>query len=450
MPPPIAPNITVVNPINSPNLRIVGTVNGDVDGLPLVQTYDNIQSAINSCIGASATNQFAVLLMPNVYSTDLTCRDYVHLVGMDGTVIKAQTSNGIVLATMTAHNIIFDQSSTVTDASTINVPCMDSCTINREQPDTAHWQTSVWYPGELDTFEQGSNWYREYAMMKFDFSDIPSSATITAAMLHMHTTHGWGGSTTRYLGGVMRPESYYSATWNKYDGINAWAGAGATGVGDISPNGQVSVYPGIYGGNVDISINVLTLAPELLSGVTHGIKIWGGTGYTTTIDPSSTPHYPYITVTYTGGGVPTSTLPAGKTAKLYHCHYKGSTLVTTAVVVNSGATLYIQDCLIDATIHRGVQSAGVVYSLGNTYQTSLTDLINLSGGTFYTAGDSYSTSLGTITPRGNADMVDSLHAGHSSGQIPVSDGTVNTNLNADMVDGVHITYDALYKCYIIQ
>jgi hypothetical protein len=37
----------------------------------------------------------------------------------------------------------------------------------------------------------------------------------------------------------------------------------------------------------------------------------------------------------------------------------------------------------------------------------------------------------------NADMVDGLHVGNGTGQIPQSNGTVNVALNADMVDGLH-------------
>jgi hypothetical protein len=36
----------------------------------------------------------------------------------------------------------------------------------------------------------------------------------------------------------------------------------------------------------------------------------------------------------------------------------------------------------------------------------------------------------------NADLLDGLTSGHSSGNIPISDGTVNTNLNADLLDGL--------------
>ncbi len=48
----------------------------------------------------------------------------------------------------------------------------------------------------------------------------------------------------------------------------------------------------------------------------------------------------------------------------------------------------------------------------------------------------------TISPQGagsglNADKVDGFDAGHSSGQIPISDGQLNANLNADLVGGFH-------------
>ncbi len=39
----------------------------------------------------------------------------------------------------------------------------------------------------------------------------------------------------------------------------------------------------------------------------------------------------------------------------------------------------------------------------------------------------------------NADLLDDLTTGNSSGNIPISNGTVNTNLNADMVDDKSLT-----------
>lgn len=42
-----------------------------------------------------------------------------------------------------------------------------------------------------------------------------------------------------------------------------------------------------------------------------------------------------------------------------------------------------------------------------------------------------------VPTAGNADTIDSYHAGNASGQVSVSNGTLNTNLNADMLDGQH-------------
>jgi hypothetical protein len=48
------------------------------------------------------------------------------------------------------------------------------------------------------------------------------------------------------------------------------------------------------------------------------------------------------------------------------------------------------------------------------------------------------TSSTTLVTNLNADKVDSYHAGHSSGQVPVSDGTVNANLNAEQHNGLKV------------
>lgn len=44
----------------------------------------------------------------------------------------------------------------------------------------------------------------------------------------------------------------------------------------------------------------------------------------------------------------------------------------------------------------------------------------------------------TAETAGDGDTVDGYHAGHSNGEVPISDGTVNTDLNADMLDGYHV------------
>jgi len=47
----------------------------------------------------------------------------------------------------------------------------------------------------------------------------------------------------------------------------------------------------------------------------------------------------------------------------------------------------------------------------------------------------FDLSSATLNTNLNADYLDGLHAGNSSGYIPISNGTVNTNLNADLWDG---------------
>ncbi len=46
-------------------------------------------------------------------------------------------------------------------------------------------------------------------------------------------------------------------------------------------------------------------------------------------------------------------------------------------------------------------------------------------------------SDGALNAGLNADQLDGYHAGHAAGQVPVSDGQANTNLNADLLDGQH-------------
>ena len=95
-----------VDPIYANQIKIVGVVNGDINGKPLVTYSPTIQSAIDTCAAPSLTNQYVVLVLPGYYQTDLTCKDYVHIVGMgEATIIEAQTSGGIVTANMSISNI---------------------------------------------------------------------------------------------------------------------------------------------------------------------------------------------------------------------------------------------------------------------------------------------------------------------------------------------------------
>jgi hypothetical protein len=63
--------------------------------------------------------------------------------------------------------------------------------------------------------------------------------------------------------------------------------------------------------------------------------------------------------------------------------------------------------------------------------------VNAFGGTALKVEGPMTINNTTKVTNLNADLLDGLNSGNSSGNIPVSNGTVNTNLNADMVDGNH-------------
>lgn len=66
--------------------------------------------------------------------------------------------------------------------------------------------------------------------IKFDFSTIPSNATISSAIL---TLYKYDGSTTNkiYVYRLLKNWTEAGATWNTYDGSNAWNISGARGSG---------------------------------------------------------------------------------------------------------------------------------------------------------------------------------------------------------------------------
>ncbi len=85
--------------------------------------------------------------------------------------------------------------------------------------------------------------------------------------------------------------------------------------------------------------------------------------------------------------------------------------------------------------HAGHSSGQVPVSDG-TVNTSL-NADKLDGYDAGHASGQVPVSDGTVNTQLNADLVDGYHVGHASGQVPLSDGTLNTTLNADTVDGAH-------------
>jgi hypothetical protein len=99
--------------------------------------------------------------------------------------------------------------------------------MNSAFPDNAY--------GSDATMITGANTFSAYrrSLIKFNLSSIASNATISSAILSL-----WVASSTATQTGYVgvyrckRAWTQANATWNKYDGTNAWQTAGGTGTND--------------------------------------------------------------------------------------------------------------------------------------------------------------------------------------------------------------------------
>jgi len=106
-------------------------------------------------------------------------------------------------------------------------------------------------------------------LIKFDFSSIPSNATISSAMLYLTTTTDISSNTrTKRVYRQKRAWTETGATWNKYDGTNNWQTAGGFGADDCEQTDIGSVSMGASEANgTEISISLSTSAiREMVSG----------------------------------------------------------------------------------------------------------------------------------------------------------------------------------------
>ena len=109
------------------------------------------------------------------------------------------------------------------------------------------------------------------SLIKFDLSSIPSSAVVSSATLTL-TPVGDYSSNARTLSvyRCLRAWTEAGATWNKYDGTNAWGTAGADNTTSDRESTAIGTYNQSASGTLnvgkDISLDV-TKIQEMIRGL---------------------------------------------------------------------------------------------------------------------------------------------------------------------------------------
>ena len=385
-----------VDPIYADRVKIVGSVYGDINGKPLVTYFSTIQSAIDACAAPTATNQFVVYILPGLYTENLTCKDYVHLVANGGVTVACSEDKAITCANNSLIGINFVHTVSTSTVST-TITAIASCSISKDMPTNNYHNTN--YGGDAGTLwaDTPSLTHAQAALFTLDTSSIPAGATITAATLHLNQTyrHYAGADNNLYGKALLIPYVDSQATWNVYSTGNNWNTAGANGSGTDTNASQrtlanLSGYPSGTGWRTMTGTGVVSLANDMLVG--YGIKLYtsGGTAGDNAFEFTAEGYAnePYMDITYSGKPVSSCLYVSGVVTNIFGCTISGDAASTQALKVTSG---------------------GTINSQVNKFSTCLTDFVN-SASSLYTAGDYYTTSSGTITPRGNADMLDGYHA----------------------------------------
>jgi hypothetical protein len=176
--------------------------------------------------------------------------------------------------------------------------------------------------------------------------------------------------------------------------------------------------------------------------------------YLQSVNVGDTATYTLVCYVYTNGAAVT-------TADL-DIWYNGAE-VTTTFTADTGGWYKLSGTLTGANASRDygvcVHAGKTVYcddfQLVGNLSTTLFFLNSGTGGTLNTDTEGSHTAANFVSDAAvgtqpfactsttkndnlNADQLDSLHAGNTTGLIPISNGTVNTNLNSDMLDGKHV------------
>ena len=287
-----------------------------------------------------------------------------------------------------------------------------------------------------------------------------NSANDVSAGSYVFVTSGATANDTGWLMTADDPIVFGTSpiVWTQFTsvGSSAQAGDGLVAVGNA-----INVNPG---NGIQISSDAVTLK---LNGATltcdaNGLKVTDNTylGLTATAADSSklggTAAASYALLaspTFTGTPAAPTPATADNTTKIAttafvkaqgyaagsHTHNPATDLTTAVPVANGGTGA---TSAAAALTNLGAVPAATLTTKGDLYAASAASTpVRVGVGTngqVLVADSTQTAGVKWATPTaGNADTVDTYHAGNAAGQVALSNGTVCATLNADLLDGNH-------------
>ena len=280
----------------------------------------NITTPLKSIMGATlgADVDDKTTLKSTLSITWPTAGDYVNILITDkGSALGSYRS--IISANegvLPAPQLRIEYSNNVTED---NVTDTFISAVTNEEKNKVNYKNSRLYIGESTGTELTGTSYK--TLMKFDTAVIAPTSTVTSATLYLYLAGNRASSSGNYFGAfrMMQDWDIYGASWNKRDGINLWATAGAASTSDCehTPSGGRAISATESLGWKSFSITALVADWVTTPASNYGIMLrtylnvapysYGTDNlhYFASSENATTSRYPYLNINYTdSNGVP--------------------------------------------------------------------------------------------------------------------------------------------------